>query len=118
MQEYDVVLFSPAGNSSQQQEASSTGALTIGCVTDVSEKEGVAMVEELTPETGADSRPGYTMWVEAGCEHAVPLVSVLRVLDADFSQRMDSDRVANPHGEHAHGVWEISENVTLSQETS
>lgn len=121
IQEYDVVLFSTTEQSNQRQKSSSTGgeALAIGCVTGVSAKGGVAIIsiEELTRDDEADNRPGCTTWVEVGCEHVVPLVSVMRVLEADFSQRMDTDRVANPHGEHAHSIWELSENVDLSQET-
>ena len=75
------------------------------------------MIEELTIDDEADNRPGFRTWVEAGCEHVVPVASVVQVLEADFSQRMDTDRVANPHGEHAHSVWELSETVDLSPQT-
>lgn len=112
MQEYDVVMFDPTVSSEQQTESTSK-ALTVGCIIYMSSEEGVAVIEELTADDEADNRPGFKTFVESGCEHEVPLLSVMKVLDADYSQRMDSDRVANPHGEHAHGVWEISESLDL-----
>jgi hypothetical protein len=108
MQEYDVVMFSTT--------ESSNSTVAVGCITELSEEEGVLTIQQLIPDDETESTPNCTTWVELGCEHVVPVDSVLRVLEASFSQRMDTDRVTNPHGEHAHSVWEINEDVDLSQQ--
>ena len=115
LQEFDVVVFNAAEQSIQQQDASSA-SLAVGCVTWISGNKGVAHIEELVPDDETDHRPGFRAWVEVGCEHVVPVASVMRVLDAEFTERIDADRVANPHGEHAHNVFELSELLDLSQE--
>ncbi|GMH38741.1 hypothetical protein BSKO_06625 [Bryopsis sp. KO-2023] len=33
--------------------------------------------------------------------------NVLRTIDHEYSQRIEQDRISNPHGEHAEEVWEI-----------
>lgn len=38
----------------------------------------------------------------------MPLSSVQQVLPADYMQLMDTDRVSNPHGEHAHEAFKIT----------
>ena len=35
----------------------------------------------------------------------------VRSLEHSFAQRMDPDRVSNPHGEHAQNVWEIFDSI-------
>eukprot|EP00240_Pyramimonas_obovata_P014779 CAMPEP_0118935418 /NCGR_PEP_ID=MMETSP1169-20130426/15632_1 /TAXON_ID=36882 /ORGANISM="Pyramimonas obovata, Strain CCMP722" /LENGTH=185 /DNA_ID=CAMNT_0006878457 /DNA_START=110 /DNA_END=667 /DNA_ORIENTATION=+ len=54
------------------------------------------------------------LWLE---EHDTDLQTVptseVRILLNDFSQRMDPDRVSNPHGEHAQNVWDILEEPEL-----
>ncbi|KAG1655674.1 hypothetical protein FOA52_011802 [Chlamydomonas sp. UWO 241] len=37
----------------------------------------------------------------------VPGGSLLRVVDADYGQRQDKVGPGNPHGEHAHEVWQV-----------
>ena len=35
----------------------------------------------------------------------------VRSLEHSFAQRMNPDRVSNPHGEHAQNVWEIFDSI-------
>mmetsp|Transcript_28710 Transcript_28710/g.39674 ORF Transcript_28710/g.39674 Transcript_28710/m.39674 type:complete len:191 (+) Transcript_28710:129-701(+) len=55
------------------------------------------------------------LWLEtySGDLYSVSIDQV-RVLDQDVSQRMDPDRVSNPHGEHAQNVWEIFSELKAS----
>jgi hypothetical protein len=47
------------------------------------------------------------VWVpeESAAEEAVPLERVLRVVEHVYGQRQDV--LHNPHGEHAHDVWQV-----------
>jgi hypothetical protein len=103
LEENDVVIFATG-----QSRPSLTTA--VGVITRISTAEGLATIEELGQDE-QDTRDGVTTWVEAGQQHNVPIDAIVRVLQADFSQRMDADRVSNPHGEHAHDVWEILDPV-------
>ncbi|KAL3699869.1 hypothetical protein R1sor_017891 [Riccia sorocarpa] len=77
-------------------------------------KLGVVLTVELNAHGFCDleplrqDEPGSNEWVgdEGQPQVRVPL-SQVRVIEAWPSQRMDSDRVSNPHGEHAHSVWLI-----------
>lgn len=61
------------------------------------------MVEPLYEE-----ERGNNVWLAAHDLKPVTLPrSKVRVLDHSFSERMVPDRVSNPHGEHAEGVWEL-----------
>ncbi|BBM98910.1 hypothetical protein MPTK1_1g17140 [Marchantia polymorpha subsp. ruderalis] len=53
--------------------------------------------------------PGSNEWLEDEDKSpdCVPLHRLQLVEEAWFSQRMVSDRVSNPHGEHAHNIWLI-----------
>jgi len=46
-------------------------------------------------------------------QQQVPLDRVLRIVESAYGQRQDKEH--NPHGEHAHDVWQIL--VPLSPET-
>lgn len=41
----------------------------------------------------------------------VPVKAVTRVVEADYGQRQDPVGPGNPHGEHAHDVWEVNMGV-------
>ncbi|KAG6542204.1 hypothetical protein Mapa_016437 [Marchantia paleacea] len=53
--------------------------------------------------------PSSNEWVEDEDKilDCLPLHRLQLVEEAWFSQRMVSDRVSNPHGEHAHNIWLI-----------
>lgn len=42
---------------------------------------------------------------EDAAEQRVALSSISRVLDTAYGQRQDREH--NPHGEHAHDVWQV-----------
>jgi len=51
------------------------------------------------------------MWVlDEQYDAPVPVLlsSLERVVEADYGQRQDTGH-GNPHGEHAHDVWQVSE---------
>mmetsp|Transcript_25969 Transcript_25969/g.85408 ORF Transcript_25969/g.85408 Transcript_25969/m.85408 type:complete len:129 (+) Transcript_25969:1161-1547(+) len=89
LMEWDVVCYG------------AESALQIGLVVEVTEE--TVTVEPL-------EREGKTeVWLQAwGEAETVPRRRV-RLIDAEFGQRMSMDRVSNPHGEHAEYFWEISE---------
>lgn len=33
--------------------------------------------------------------------------AIFRVMETEYGQRIDSDRIRNPHGEHAEEIWKI-----------
>lgn len=39
---------------------------------------------------------------------------LIRSVEHDYRQRMEEDRVKNPHGEHAEEIWEILESIPTS----
>lgn len=47
------------------------------------------------------------VWVATGLQRRVEQQAVLAVLEYDYSQRIDPDRVANPHGEHAEELFTL-----------
>lgn len=55
----------------------------------------------------APRAPQDDWWVvdDAAAPTTVPAASILRTLDHEYSQRQD--RSSNPHGEHAHDVYKI-----------
>ena len=79
----------------------------LGRVTHVGEGEGGAVVvtaEELVPYPAG----GAGWWTLGEAEFSVAAGDGLRVLeDVEYEQRMDDDRVANPHGEHAVEVFRL-----------
>ena len=40
-------------------------------------------------------------------QQSVPLDRVLRIVESAYGQRQDKEH--NPHGEHAHDVWQVGE---------
>lgn len=40
-------------------------------------------------------------------ECVIGLECVMRVIESEYSQRIDSDRIRNPHGEHAEEIWKV-----------
>jgi hypothetical protein len=84
-----------------------------------------------TCETGAGSFEGIKLLVHWVCTSPVRyliaqspsrgcgvwlrgwgvLWTQVRALEHSFAQRMDPDRVSNPHGEHAQNVWEIFDSI-------
>ena len=81
----------------------------LGRVTHVGEGEGGAVVvtaEELVPYPAG----GAGWWTLGEAEFSVAAGDGLRVLeDVEYEQRMDDDRVANPHGEHAVEVFRLGD---------
>ena len=51
------------------------------------------------------------VWVLSGREVRVRMADVVSVVDADYSSRIDPDRISNPHGEHAHEVWALRDDA-------
>lgn len=47
------------------------------------------------------------VWVATSLQRRVEQEAVLAVLEYDYSQRIDPDRVANPHGEHAEELFTL-----------
>lgn len=45
----------------------------------------------------------------------VHVETVLRLVDAEYGQRVDPDRIANPHSEHAEDIW-IVQPTSLSRD--
>ena len=37
----------------------------------------------------------------------VPQAAVVRRVEADYGQRVDPDRISNPHSEHAEDIWQL-----------
>jgi hypothetical protein len=107
VQEYDIVGFTL--DSLNPQVASDSALL--GCVIEVSADSVVIDQLEETPEETYGAR----FWTPSGMQHTVPVTCVFQKFDALYSQRMDQDRVSNPHGEHAHEVWEILEPITIDR---
>ena len=70
------------------------------------EASGTIDIDELACE---DASAG--LWVEGGQSYSVQASAVQRVLEYDYGQRMEQDRVANPHGEHAEEIWQLLEAV-------
>ena len=56
-------------------------------------------------EEAADTPGG--LWLVTGDQEEVPLASLLEVLPHEYSQRVDPDRVRNPHGEHAEEIFAL-----------
>lgn len=51
----------------------------------------------------------FVDWSDGAQPEAIVTESLnIRLLDADFEQRVVQDRVENPHGEHAEPCWRIS----------
>ena len=90
--------FIPPTSTSQAPETPA-----IGCIVNISQAE--VYIEELCREAGPDE----SVWTQSGNEYTVPFSALRRTLEADYSQRMDTDRISNPHGEHAHDIWDIPE---------
>lgn len=42
---------------------------------------------------------------------SIPSLDVISCIDHDYAQRIEQDRISNPHGEHAEEVWEILESL-------
>ena len=40
-------------------------------------------------------------------EQVIGIESVMEVIESEYSQRIDSDRIRNPHGEHAEEIWKL-----------
>lgn len=66
-------------------------------------KIGTVVVEELFK-----SDLGEHVWLSNGKCHQIPQSSVMRVVEAKYSQRVDADRVKNTHA-NAEEVWEVFE---------
>lgn len=96
LQELDIVEFI-----SPEQEVDASSRLAIGCIVDISGDE--VSIEELQ----RDAEPNSSTWTQSGEEYVIPISALRRTFEADYSQRMDTDRISNPHGEHAHDVWDI-----------
>jgi len=98
--EWDVVNCYMTGDQKQK------GVNVVGLVIKINNAECIVQPLFQEKETG--------LWLE---EHDVDLLTVpvveVRILAHDYSQRMDPDRVSNPHGEHAQDVWDILEDFTL-----
>ncbi|KAI8463703.1 MAG: hypothetical protein J3K34DRAFT_526789 [Monoraphidium minutum] len=75
--------------------------------------DGALLVEPLVIDGGGDGDDdgaAEVWWTHDGAAvlegpQAVELGEVLRVVEADFSQRQDKVGPGNPHGEHAHDVF-------------
>lgn len=73
----------------------------------------LGVVQQTSAETLQVSRlyeesPG--VWLvhdHSGDTETVPVSAVQGVLEADYTQRVDPDRISNPHGEHAEEVWTV-----------
>ncbi|KAL2651972.1 hypothetical protein R1flu_020100 [Riccia fluitans] len=78
-------------------------------------KLGVVLTVDLNSSSGfcdieplRQDEPGSNEWVADEDQQQVRVsLSQVRLVEYWPSQRMDSDRVSNPHGEHAHSVWLI-----------
>eukprot|EP00955_Chlamydomonas_euryale_P085427 364100-Chlamydomonas_euryale.AAC.5 len=63
------------------------------------------------PYRSADGLAADGVWVADdafSAPVAVPADRLLRVIEADYGQRQDAVGPGNPHGEHAHDVWEVT----------
>lgn len=47
----------------------------------------------------------------------VPQEALLRLVDAEYGQRVDPDRISNPHSEHAEDIW-IVQPTSLLQDAA
>eukprot|EP00884_Botryococcus_braunii_P008627 jgi/Botrbrau1/17766/Bobra.0127s0023.3 len=45
----------------------------------------------------------------------VPQEALLRLVEAEYGQRVDPDRISNPHSEHAEDIWLVAP-TSLSQD--
>lgn len=51
-----------------------------------------------------------SLWLvedHSGTTQRIATSSVVQVVNADYGQRIDPDRVSNPHGEHAEEIWQL-----------
>eukprot|EP00775_Hariotina_reticulata_P012945 gene12945-13073_t len=96
---WDVVEYQQDLNGKQQQQ------LRVGLVQQVN-PDGVVLCPLIEEDDG--------VWMadEEVAEQQVPFNSVIRVLDHTFGQRQDKEN--NPHGEHAHDVWQLLAPVSQS----
>lgn len=103
--EWDVVEFLHPDDSEDVLSSTDPCKLTLGRINTINDngKTGTVEVEELFQSTD-----GENMWLSNGKCHEIPQSSIMRVVDTTYSQRVDADRVSNPHGEHAEEVWEVS----------
>lgn len=54
---------------------------------------------------------GDGTWTVSDTEHIVAICCVHCVVQAEYSQRIDPDRISNPHGEHAEDIWQVSDSI-------
>jgi hypothetical protein len=104
-----------AGGSGRRRAAASTGSLLrLGVVLEEPSSSSSSSSTSITTVTVAPLRKSSdwadsALWVEdesAGAPRRVALPRVRAVLGgASLSQRQDTE--SNPHGEHAHDVWEL-----------
>ncbi|WIA11980.1 hypothetical protein OEZ85_012061 [Tetradesmus obliquus] len=63
---------------------------------------GSVLVAPLVEEV---ANPGIWVADDAADEQEVPVINVLQIVEHVFSQMQDTEH--NPHGEHAHDVWQV-----------
>ncbi|WIA32112.1 hypothetical protein OEZ86_002963 [Tetradesmus obliquus] len=93
VQYFDVVEYAPP----QQPQA---GPTRLGVVQEVA--GGSVLVAPLVEEV---ANPGIWVADDAAEEQEVPAGNVLQIVEHVFSQMQDTEH--NPHGEHAHDVWQV-----------
>ncbi|GAB4819576.1 hypothetical protein N2152v2_006622 [Parachlorella kessleri] len=54
---------------------------------------------------------GESLWAVSDRVDEIPLQQVRCVLEADYMQLCDPDRISNPHGEHAYEVFRLLQAV-------
>ena len=95
--EWDVVLF---------REDSGEGAESrLGRVSFVDSAD--VLVDVLEPYEEAVGEEGKALWTPSEVQKRLPLGCLQRVVPFEYSQRMEADRVSNPHGEHAVEVFSL-----------
>lgn len=94
-QAYDVVAY---------REPGSSGTVRLGVVLDVDPVSATADVVALALERETN----LLLHADDGAERRISLSDIDgEPLEHTYAQRMDPDRVSNPHGEHAQETWEL-----------
>jgi hypothetical protein len=98
--EWDVVLF--------REDSGESAELSLGRVAFVDSAEANVVVDVLEPyEDADDGEGGRALWTPSEVQKTLPLSCLHRVMTFEYSQRMEADRVSNPHGEHAVEVFSL-----------
>lgn len=96
--EWDVIFYS-------LPQKVGDASLGVGVVAQVNGDSSVEL--QRLSEEATSSGSQWLVEDHSGTTELVPLSSVVQVVEADYGQRIDPDRVSNPHGEHAEEVWQL-----------